>query len=104
MEIVLEIEGKEKLFTASIKPMLARRKYLELEAKAEERKGPATAKDLLREETEMASILANVVFKGQFTVDELLVGCEFETVVAKLNEAVFGIKEVEEVEELEEKN
>ncbi|ONK21229.1 hypothetical protein BLX87_23165 [Bacillus sp. VT-16-64] len=95
MQIELYIEGKKKLFTAPFVPMAAKRKYLEIEAAAEtkakgDEKYIPPAKDQLEEEAEMVGILADIVFQGQFTVEQVFNGASDEYVYSKLREAVFG--------------
>lgn len=102
MQIELYIDGEKKVFTAPFVPMLAKRKYLEIEAKAEERleeekkKGNEnyvpSAKEQLEEENELLGILCDVVFQGQFTIEQLVNGASDEYVYSKLREAVFGEK------------
>lgn len=95
MQIELYIDGEKKIFTAPFVPMLAKRKYLEIEAKAEEKVKEnksyfPSAKEQLEEEDEMVGIIANVVFSGQFTVEQVYNGASGEYVNSKLAEAVFG--------------
>ena len=95
MQIELFIDGENKIFTTPFVPMLAKRKYIELEAKVEEKiKGNKnyfpSAKEQLEEEDAMVGILANVVFDGQFTVEQVYNGASGEYVKSKLAEAVFG--------------
>ncbi|GAB2561139.1 phage tail assembly chaperone G [Gracilibacillus alcaliphilus] len=93
MHIEIRIDGELKTFTAPIVPVLAKRMYLKIEAE-NEKKGKdyrATAQQQLDEETEMASILSDVVFGGQFTVDQLFNGVSDKYFYEKLREAVFGI-------------
>jgi hypothetical protein len=92
MKIELYIDGKKKVFTAPFVPMLAKRKFLELEAKAEQRENQPSKQDLLDEDDEMLSILSDVVFKNQFTIEQLYEGASKEYVDEKMLEAVFGIK------------
>lgn len=91
MNIELHIDGEKKLFTAPFRPMAARRKYLEIQANAEERE-KTTPKDILHDDAEYLSILADVVFQGQFTVEQLLNGVSDEYFNEKLSEAIWGIK------------
>ncbi|MYL41826.1 phage tail assembly chaperone G [Virgibacillus salexigens] len=94
MQIELIIDGEKKIFTAPFIPMLARRKYFEIQAKAEEREEreeKPTTKEILSEDDEIMSILTNVVFKDQFTINQLLEGASKTYVDGKLAEAVFGI-------------
>ncbi len=97
MQFELYIDGEKKTFTAPFVPMLARRKYLELEAAVEKKikeneNYTPSRQEELEEETEMISILCDVVFQGQFTVDQVFNGAEFEYVFSKLQEAVWGKK------------
>lgn len=95
MQIELYIDGEKKIFTAPFVPMLAKRRYLEIEATAEKKIEEnenyiPSRKEQLEEETEMVSILCDVVFNGQFTVDQVFNGASDEYVYDKLREAVFG--------------
>lgn len=92
MKIELYIDDKKKTFTAPFVPMLAKRKYLEITAKAEQRENAVTASEQLDEDDEMLSILTDVVFKNKFTVEQLYNGASNDYVYKKLGEAVFGIK------------
>lgn len=92
MNIELYIDGKKKTFTTPFVPMLAKRKYYEIMAKAEEYDGEPSIEQQLEEETELVSILADIVFGGQFTVEEVFQGASQEYVYEKLREAVFGKK------------
>lgn len=105
MQIELYIDGEKKVFTAPFVPMLAKRKYLEVMAKSEEKmKNDAeyanSAKAQLEEENELLGILTDIVFKGQFTIEQLVNGADNDYVYAKLREAVFGEKPKEETEEV----
>ena len=100
MQIELYIDGEKKVFTAPFVPMLAKRKYLEIEAKNEEKMSKAkekgeeyipTPKEQLDEENELLGILCDIVFKKQFTIDQLVNGASDKYVYSKLREAVFGI-------------
>jgi len=109
MKIELYIDGEKKVFTTPVAPMLAKRKYLEIEARAEERARKAkengnenyipSPQEQLDEEDEMVGILANIVFDGQFTVDQVYKGASDKYVYSKLAEAVFGKKKESEGEE-----
>lgn len=104
MQIDIYIDGEKKTFVAPIVPMLAKRKYLEIEAAAEEKSKAdenyyPSAKEQLEEENEMLAILCDVVFNGQFTVDQLVSGAEDEYVYSKLREAVFGKPKTDKVEQ-----
>jgi hypothetical protein len=92
MQIELYIDGKKKVFTTPFVPMLAKRKYLEIMAKIEDRgeKVPLY-KEQLEYDIEMFSILSDIVFNRQFTVEQLYAGAEEEYVHKKLREAIFGI-------------
>lgn len=92
MQIELYIDGKKNLFTAPFVPMLAKRKFLEIEAKAENREEPLTKRGEIEEYDEVLSILSDVVFNGQFTVEQLYAGASKKYADEKLMEAVFGIK------------
>lgn len=92
VQIELYINGEKKIFTTPFVPMMAKRKYLELQAKAEQRKEPLTLEEQIKEDDEYLSILSDIVFKGQFTVEDLYNGASKEYVDEKLIEAVFDIK------------
>lgn len=98
MQIELYIDGKKKIFTTPYVPMLARRKFFELMAQAEEREkreDPVTHKELLEEEDQMYSILSDIVFQGQFTLEQLYQGAEKEYIDQKLYEAIYGKRTTE---------
>ncbi|WP_026908955.1 phage tail assembly chaperone G [Paucisalibacillus globulus] len=95
MKIELYIDGEKKIFTTPIVPMLAKRKYFEVMAKADERTKDdenyvPTFEEQLEEEAELVGILANIIFPGQFTVEQVFAGASDEYVYDKLREAVFG--------------
>lgn len=97
MQIELYIDGEKKVFTAPYVPMLAKRKYLEIMARTEEKQKAnenyePSFKEQLEEENELLSILSDVIFKGQFTIEQLVSGASDEYVYSKLREAVFGEK------------
>lgn len=92
MQIELYIDGEKKIFTTPFVPMLAKRKYLELMAKAEQEKDDPSYKQQLEEENELMSILTDVIFKGQFTIEQLYKGASDEYVYDKLHEAIYGKK------------
>lgn len=92
MQIELVIDGKKKIFTAPFTPMLAKRKYFEIMAKAEKREKEPSFEEQLQEEDEINSILSDIVFKGQFTLEQLYEGASQEYVFQKLTEAIYGIK------------
>lgn len=95
MQIDIYIDGKRKTFTTPIVPMLAKRKYLEIESIADEKaeadkEYSPSAKEQIEEENEMMAILCDVVFNSQFTVEQLIAGAEEGYIYSKLREAVFG--------------
>ena len=93
MKIELLIDGEEKTFTAPFIPMMANRKWNEILAEAEKRGDEKpTAEELLKEDEEVASILTDIIFKGQFTLDELYNGASKEYIDEKLSEALFNSK------------
>jgi hypothetical protein len=92
MKIELYIDGDKKIFTAPFVPMLARRKYLEINSKMEQREKSPTPEEIIEDNDSMYSILSDVVFKGQFTIEQLYEGASSEYADAKLTEAVWGIK------------
>lgn len=99
MQIELYIDGEKKLFSSPFVPMLAKRKYLELMARAEQREEDPTFQQQLEEDDEMVSILADIVFDKQFTVEQLYKGASGEYVYRKLREAIFGIPDNQEKNE-----
>lgn len=92
MQIEVFIDGEKKIFSTPFVPMLARRKYYEIQAIAEEREEEPTTRELLEEDDEMYSILTDIVFKNQFTLNQLLEGASKEYVDEKLREAIWGVK------------
>lgn len=101
MQIELYVDrksGEKKIYSTAIVPMLARRKYFEIEAKAEEREGQPTTRELLQEDDEILSIITDVVFENQFTIDELLYGASKQYIDEKLAEAVWGRRKKTEEE------
>ena len=95
MQIELYIDGEKKTFTTPFVPMLAKRKYLEITAATEEKIKEnenyiPSPKEQLEEENELLTILCDVVFGGQFTLEQLVAGASDEYVYSKLREAVFG--------------
>lgn len=96
MQIELYIDGEKKIFTTPFVPMLAKRKYYELMARTEQYEGEPSIQQQLEEETEMVAILADIVFGGQFTVEDVFKGASQEYVYEKLREAVFGKQKKEE--------
>lgn len=99
MQIELYIDGENQIFSTPFVPLLARRKYFEVMAKAEKRKEELTFEEQLKEDDELYSILSDVVFKGQFTLEQLYEGASQEYLFAKLSEAIYGIKPKAEKEE-----
>lgn len=101
MQIEITIDGEKKTFVTEQVTMLARRKFMEVQAKEEEileKRGTIPVTEVIKHENEMLNILANVVFKGQFTSDELMAGVTEDYFNEKLTEAVFGIKKKEDDE------
>lgn len=96
MQIELFIDGEKNIFSTPFVPMLARRKYYEIHAKAEEREEEPTTRELLEEDDEMYSILTDIVFKNQFTINQLLEGASKDYVDEKLREAIWGVKKNKE--------
>lgn len=90
MEIELIIDGKKKTFTTPFIPMLARRKFFEFRAKIEQKEDAPTVQETIEEEDEMYSILTDVVFKGQFTLEQLYEGADRSYIDQKLSEVVNG--------------
>lgn len=98
MQIEILIDGEKKTFVASVVPMLARRKFLEIQAKEEEyleKHGKIPAKKQIEFENEIVSILVDIVFKNQFTAEQLLGGVSDDYFNTKLSEAIFGKSESE---------
>lgn len=95
MKIELVIDGKEKVFTTQYVPHLAKRKYLKIQATEEEKVKkdenyfPST-KEQMDQEDEIIGILADVVFGGQFTVEQAYEGASEDYIYKKIREAVFG--------------
>ncbi|ARK32129.1 phage tail assembly chaperone G [Halalkalibacter krulwichiae] len=97
MKIELYIEGEKKLFTVPFVPIAAKRRFLELEVKAEERGDKKlTAQEQLDEDDEFTSILVDIVFKNQFTLEQVYEGASKEYMDSKLIEAIWGIKPTDE--------
>jgi hypothetical protein len=103
MHIELIIDGNKKTFTAPFVPMMAKRKFLEVQVRAEEREKNPTSKELIEEDNEVMSILTDIIFQKQFTLDELFNGASQEYIDQKLREGVFGIKPKKESDEGNEK-
>lgn len=101
MKIELFIEGKKQTFTVPFIPMLARRKYYELmsEIEGKDKEVDPTPQEILEEEDELHSILSDVVFQKQFTLEQLYAGASKKYVDDKLREAIFGTKPKKESEE-----
>ncbi|NJP37193.1 phage tail assembly chaperone G [Alkalicoccus luteus] len=105
MKIELTLNGEKKFFTVPFVPMITRRKYLEFQAKQNNQpEDKLTPQDHIDEMDEMYSLLPNVVFKGQFTLDDLYEGASKTYIEDKLIEAVYGIKPKSELDENEEGN
>lgn len=96
MQIELYIDGEKRLFTTPFVPMLAKRKYLELMARGEQQGEEPTIQQQLEEDDEMVSILADIVFDKQFTIEQIYKGASNDYVYKKLREAIFGIPEQKE--------
>lgn len=99
MQIEILIEGEKKTFTTAIIPMLARRKFMEIRAKEEElieEHGMIPPKEQIELDNELINVLVDVIFKNQFTVDELLNGVSDDYFNEKISEALFGKVEEEE--------
>jgi hypothetical protein len=97
MQIELRIDGDNKIFTAPFIPMLAKRKYWEFMAKHEKKLKEdkdyiPSYEEQLKEEDEMVGILANIIFEGQFTIDDVYNGADSEYIYGKLQEAFFNKK------------
>ena len=102
MRIELIIDGKKKIFTAPFVPMMAKRKWLEIQAQAEKREGNLTSDELMDEDDKIMSILTDIIFQKQFTLEELYNGASKDYIDSKLMEGIFGITE-KQVEEGNEK-
>jgi hypothetical protein len=92
MKMDLYIGGEKKTFVVPFVPMQARRKFLELEARAETRTEAPSKQEEMDENDEMLSILSDIVFQKQFSLEELYNGASKEYIDEKLLEAVFNIK------------
>lgn len=106
MKIELYIDGEKKTFTTPFVPMLAKRKYLEYEAKLEKKAEDgvaATAVSKIDEIDEMCMILSDIVFDNKFTPEQLIAGASEDYLYEKTAEAVFGIKQPKK-KEIEEGN
>ena len=99
MKIELYIDGEKKTFTAPFVPMLAKRKYLAVMAEIEEEKeSEPTTKDIMESDDEFYAILSDIVFQGQFTLEQLYAGASYDYLQDKMREAVFGKKTEDEGE------
>lgn len=99
MQIDININDEKQTFVASIVPMLARRKFLEIRANEEktlEEHDHIPAEKQIEFENEMINILVEVVFNNQFTAEQLLSGVSDEYFDKKITEAVFGVKKEDE--------
>lgn len=101
MQIELYIGDEKKIFVAPFVPMAAKRKYLEIEARAEKREEVRSKQEQIEEDDEILSILSDIVFKKQFTIEQLYDGASQMYINEKLAEAVFGIKPKKKIEETE---
>ncbi|MGD6781324.1 phage tail assembly chaperone G [Sutcliffiella horikoshii] len=104
MQIELYIGDEKKIFVAPFVPVSAKRKFLEIEARAEKREEAPSKQQQLEEDDEIMAILSDIVFKKQFTLKQLYDGASKEYVDQKLAEAVFGIKPKIKKEESEGNN
>lgn len=95
MKIELKIDGEEKIFTTDYVPHLAKRKYLKIQSDEEKKVNkdenyfPST-QEQMDQEDEILGILADVVFDGQFTVNQVYEGASEDYNYQKVREAVFG--------------
>lgn len=92
MKIELYLDGEKKLFTTPFVPMLAKRKFLEIESKIEQNEEPLTKQQMIDYDDDMLSILSDVIFKNQFTLEQLYEGASREYVDEKIIEAIYGVK------------
>ncbi|MBD8005817.1 phage tail assembly chaperone G [Bacillus norwichensis] len=95
MQIELYIDGELKVFTTPFVPLRAKRLYLKVQMEAEKKAREdenyiPSYEEQMAEEDEIIGILANVVFGGQFTVDQVYDGASDEYVYKKLAEAIFN--------------
>lgn len=109
MKIELRIDGEDKVFTTPYVPVLAKRKYLKIQSEAEKRVEKdenyfPSAQEQLDEEDEIVGILANIVFGGQFTVNQVYEGTSEDYMYGKIREAIFGDPEETDDEDGEEGN
>ena len=64
MKIELDINDEKKLFTVPYVPMLARRKYYELQAEIEEKEGQPTTRELLDEDDDCLLYTSDAADEG----------------------------------------
>jgi len=89
MKIELMIDGQKQLFTAPFVPMMAKRKFLEVTIKEQNLESP-TLEQQIDIDDEMYTILTDVIFNKQFTLEDLYNGADLKYVQKKMREAIFG--------------
>ncbi|WP_079479720.1 phage tail assembly chaperone G [Halobacillus salinus] len=88
MQIELYLNGEKKIFTTPIVPMLAKRKWLEMQNDES-----VDFTNLSPEQfDDLATIIQDVVFEKQFTLDQLYRGASESYLNQKIVEAIHGIK------------
>lgn len=104
MKIELLIDGENKTFTTPFAPMLAKRTFLKIMADKEEKEKRGeeyTYKDELEENDAVHAILSDIVFKKEFTLEQLYEGAEEKYIQDKVLEAVYGVKPLDEAKKKE---
>lgn len=89
MDIELYIDGEFVKFSVPFVPMMARRKYNEIMVEIE-KKGDLTPEEIVEMDDKLYSILTDIVFQGQFTLEQLYNGQSQEYINQKLLEAIGG--------------
>lgn len=89
MDIELYIDGEFLKFSVPFVPMSARRKYLEVLAETEKNENPSP-EEVAELDDKLYSILTDIVFRGQFTLEQLYNGQSQEYIDQKLLEAIGG--------------
>lgn len=90
LEITLNIEGEDKKFTQGKITLGAMRRMAEMDKRIKELQESSNVDDTGLEVLDEMSYTIVVLFKNQFTFDELQDGLEFET-MDEFNEIVEGI-------------
>ena len=79
LEITLNLEGKDKKFTQSKMTLGAMRRMAEMQQNIERLQKEGTAEENGLEMIDEMALTIVVLFKNQFTFDELVDGLEFDT-------------------------